>query len=542
MRLLRLLAATLVVLAAAGSAWSGDPSVLKTYKGAYTDKAYLSAKEEILDDLAAVGDPKALPALLWCIDQSRALVAKREKNEAKLRKALQPLEKEYRAKYEKYAAQQVKQGNPMPDKHPRWPVFEKVMKARADLEHAQREIADEQALVTHALASHGKLIASLPEDSQAKIREKWVSGALAHRDWKVRADQWTLVGGVPTTWAMTLLVDGAAAEADPRVLIWILEGLGGRDEATVLPVLETALEDVRWTVRVAALGALEKTPSKQTIEITLALLEREPGRVQDDCARVLRTMTGQEFGPNLAQWKNWWLINSAGWTGPPEPEKETDEKGDDVKPDPEEEWKKAVAESDRKKGTGFFGIDTRSKRIVYVIDVSGSMNEKAGESGDATRADRAKEELRTAVLGLDDGALFNIVFFAGDVRLWKKEMTIADSETRVAAVEFIDKMPVVGGTATYDALEAAFGLGDVGRGKKRGADPSGDSKVDTVILLSDGKPSVGEKTQPDAIRADVLEWFGERRIAVHTVAFGKDADLDFMAGLAKDTGGTHVAK
>ena len=126
--------------------------------------------------------------------------------------------------------------------------------------------------------------------------------------------------------------------------------------------------------------------------------------------------------------------------------------------------------------------------------------------------------------------------------MWRKEMVNASAESRREAVEYIDQVAVIGGTATYDALKAAFDLGDVGKGKKRGAAPDGDAKVDTIILLSDGKPSTGHTTNPDQIRADVRDWNKARRIAVHTVAFGKDADVGFMAGLANDSGGTHVAK
>src|SRR6185503_7867115 len=110
---------------------------------------------------------------------------------------------------------------------------------------------------------------------------------------------------------------------------------------------------------------------------------------------------------------------------------------------------------------------------------------------------------------------------------------------------------IEGGTNTYDALEAAFAFADLGKGKKREADPTGDARVDTIMFLSDGKPTVGRITDPDQIRGAVKNWNKARRIAIHAIAFGVNdalkkggdgADPKFMKGLADDTGGKYVEK
>ena len=89
----------------------------------------------------------------------------------------------------------------------------------------------------------------------------------------------------------------------------------------------------------------------------------------------------------------------------------------------------------------------------------------------------------------------------------------------------------------------------MGKGKKKESDPTGDARVDTIVFLSDGKPTQGKTTDPDAIRTAVREWNKSRRVAVHTVAFGAikkegqdGADPQFMKALADDTGGTAVVK
>jgi len=447
----RLIPALLVlaVLLIAPALAGGD--VLKTYKSRFKPDAFLSEREAVIDELARVGKPKALAALQHCIKVSKKGMDARLDEAEDVRGDYMKALKEYQEKFEKFAAQAVKRGEKRPTKHPSWPIYHEVNKLNADMEYAEKQAADWRALIERAHDKHGELVAGLPAADQTKIRDKWVKGPLADRDWTVRAAQWDLVGRVPTEWAYEMLVGAITTEPDPRVLVRVIDGFVGRESEGTTPVVLALLDDVRWVIRAAAIAVIEKTPSKAGVDAIVERIQVEDGRIIDDCSR-------------------------------------------------------------------------------------------AAVEGKETRAEKAKEELKRSVLGLEDGSTFNIVFFSADVRVWKKEMVIADAETRRAAIEYIDQVAVDGGTATYDALKAAFGLGDVGKGKKRGADPDGDSKVDTIILLSDGLPSVGHTTNPDQIRADVIDWNKARRIAVHTVAFGKDADLKFMMGLATDTGGTHVAK
>jgi len=543
----RALAALLGLVVLAGIALAGA-GVLKTYKKRFSKNSYLSEREEVIEELAGSGEIKALGALLWCMDVTRDRIAERQKAADKLEKKLAPVQKAYREKYEKYAAQQAKQGNPNPKRHPVWPVRVELDKLLAERRTLQRRLNEQQDLLERGLGAHGRLVAGLPEDDQTKVRTKWTEGPLVDKDWGVRAHQWELVGGVPTEWALDLLLRAAVEETDPRVLVEVVDGLGGRDPARVLSTLNGAMADVRWLVRVAAVAALERTPSKDTIDTLLAAMRSEDGRLIDDCARALTTLTGEDYGLSAERWSAWWDVHREAYAGPPEPEPEKEDPEDPVAGgggvDPDTATSDVDAEKDpRDSETGFFGVDTRSRRLVFVIDVSGSMNEKVGEKGKKrTRAQLAKAELERAVLALEDGAMFNMVFYSSDVRVWRKTMIVASSETRLEAVEFIRESPVVGGTATYDALVAAFDLGDVGKGKKRGTDPSGDAAVDTVILLSDGRPTVGTLTETTQIRKAIVELNKARRIQVHTIALGKDADTEFMEGLATDTGGTFAVK
>jgi hypothetical protein len=351
-----------------------------------------------------------------------------------------------------------------------------------------------------------------------------------------------MLGHTSTDWAFDLLAAALAKdgpEPDPRALVVAIDGLSGRDAAKAVPPLASRIDDVRWTIRAAVVAALENTPSKEGIDAIVKRMVKEEGRLKDDCARALKALTGKDLPANPEMWRVWWEQNREKWAGKPPPADES------KAPNPLADNSKP-AEPDRR--TGFFGLTIESKRVVFVIDVSGSMKEKVGGSGPdakSTKAELAKAELKRVVAALEDGTSFDIVFFSSAIRIWKPEMQTADVKTRRDAQDYVDGVEIIGGTNTYDALEAAFAIGDMGKGKKREADPTGDARVDTIVFLSDGKPSVGRTTDPDAIRTAVRGWNKTRRIAVHAIAFGAEkdaADPKFMKGLADDTGGKFVQK
>lgn len=533
----RWIGAGLAVALLAVAAFGG--SILTEYKSRYKKDSFLSEKEDVIRELVATGDVRALAALEWCAARSRKVIEARQKDADKATKEMKPVQERLNKKIREFLLKQKEAGNPTPKRRPVFPEDDKLRPIKARYLNARKEIEQELKLIDALLGSYGELVAQFPQKEQDKIRDKWTR-ALESEDWLARAERYEILGYTPTPWAFKMLQDAGMSEVDPRALVNVLDGLAGKEPKLVLPFFAKRLQDPRWIVRAAAIAALEKTPSKESIDLLVEALAREEGRLQDDCVRALRALTGADIRTDADLWQRYWTANREKWNGPPEPE-EDEEKAPDptagLKEEPEEK-------KEEEKKTGFFGLETKSRRLVYVIDVSGSMLDKAGPKDKRSRADRAKEELTRAVLALEDGALFNILFYSASVRMWKEAMTEASSESRREAVDFVADMTVIGGTATYDALEAAFSLGDVVVKKKRGAepDPSGDSKVDTIILLSDGKPTLGKIVDPDKIREAVRRWNESRRIAIHTVAFGGEADQGFMKGLADESGGTYLDK
>ncbi len=541
--LLAFAAAAAAVLLVVGGASAGG--VLDDYQTRYTKTSLTSDREDVIKKLAATGKVEALKALQYCAGVSKAIIEESRDKTEKLRPKFEAARAKLDAKFRDYAEQQKKLGRPTPTSFPDWPEFHEFLQAQADVEQAEKAVFSELMILSDALDAHGAVVAGLSPEAQAAVRADWTKNRLAVKDWAARAECYQILGHTPTDWAFDMLAAAVATqESDPRALTSAIDGLCGRDPAKAVPVLVGRIDDVRWTVRVAVVAALENTPSKDGIDAIVKRMAKEDGRLLADCCRALKALTGHDAAANPEVWRVWWTANREKWTGKPKP----------VDPDAPVNPFKSIGgdkpkEDDPSKKTGFFGIEIESKRVVFVIDVSGSMNEAMGGSGPEgklSKAVLAKRELKQALAALPDGAMFDLIFFATGVRVWKPEMQKSDAKIRKEAQDYVDAAEVVGGTSTYDALEAAFSLGDVGKGKKREADPTGDARMDTIVLLSDGKPTEGRTTDPDAIRAAVREWNKARRVVVNSIAFGagaKDgADPKFMRGLAEDSGGAYVAK
>lgn len=536
MRLLRPAALLALLAALAVTALAGD--VLAEYQTRFKRGRFPDTKKEVVAELVATAKPDALKALRWCAAAARGWCADDRAEAEKLRGKLAAVEAKLIEKEQQYAEQQRKQGNPNPTTRPRFPEDDEYNKLRSTIDSLDTEAVMETSMAAVALDGCGALVAKLTPEQQKAVRDEWAKTLLASKDWAARSEGYELLGHTPSAWATETLVDAVGtSEADARALVVAVDGLSGRDPKLVTQALLVRIDDVRWLVRVSVVAALEATPSKEGIDALVRRLAKEDGRLKEDCTRALRALTGADIGPLPEAWRMWWEKNREKWNGKPPPVAAK-------APSPFMQDDKKPAEGERKTGT-FFGIEIESKRVVFVIDVSGSMNQPVGGGPEpkATKIALAKRELKRALSDLEDGTIFDVVFFSGAVKVWKPDMQKADAKTRKEAQDFTESTDAVGGTNTYDALEAAFGLGDLGKGKKREADPTGDARVDTIVLLSDGKPSMGRTTDPDAIRGAVREWNRARRIVIHAVAFGVDAkdgaDPKFMEGLAQDTGGSY---
>ena len=251
-------------------------------------------------------------------------------------------------------------------------------------------------------------------------------------------------------------------------------------------------------------------------------MEQEDGRLLDDIADALKKLTGQAFEPQAAPWRVWWEKVKAKWTPPPAPKP-----GETV-----------LGKRDGK-AVYFYGIRSQSRRVVFCIDVSGSMEfplDGRGGSKDA-RIVRAKKELNQALTGLPSDAVFNIVVYSVQVRTWKRRMQPANLKNKAAARKFVEGLEPVGGTNIFDALLTALDVAAGGKKAKKGAPP----QADTIFFLTDGQPTAGRITDANQILEEITRRNGMLGVKIHTVGVSKEQAAGFLLNLAKRNHGQYVA-
>ncbi len=206
-----------------------------------------------------------------------------------------------------------------------------------------------------------------------------------------------------------------------------------------------------------------------------------------------------------------------------------------------------------KKSNEFFGIETSAKNTLYLIDISGSMEgidegsvkdqvmrevgNKAGNkvsnliggkvgsilgkqvTKQATKLGAVKRKLIPAIKGLPDGKKFTIFTFENDVKKQSTEFRIANNMVRTSANIFVENLKAGGGTNTLAGLLEALSL----------------NEVQEIVLMSDGLPN----DSPDSILEEIRK-VNTNKTIIHTIAFGEDADHNFMRSLAQENNGTFI--
>lgn len=270
-----------------------------------------------------------------------------------------------------------------------------------------------------------------------------------------------------------------------------------------------------------AIPPLIERRSKEAIPALIGLLERigfAPSSESYMVRDALIALTGQDF-ENLPDWRKWWGAN-----------KETF----DPKSLDEATGRTGVA---RKMPGGFrqpkfFGVEVRSDRVVFVVDVSGSMAwyddtaEQIGEGPEhrtKERLARLKHHLARTIEELPEWTYFNIIAFSDVNRLFNPKGAVrADSRTKARALEFVQQLRAFGPTHTDDALTKAFE----------------DLNVDTIILLSDGAPVRAQKKTKDLIQ-EIHERVAKLNLLakVKIFALGFEGEPRYPPGMAPPPGG-----
>jgi hypothetical protein len=290
--------------------------------------------------------------------------------------------------------------------------------------------------------------------------------------------------------------------------------------------VQPLLEDPSWSVKDAVLSFMEKYRSVLTIPILidfLAKVEVESDRYRirtlHRIVEVLQSLTGVTSpGANSDGWKKWWADNKSTFILPPE----------------------APMRLGYQTGTAqFFSIPLHSDRILFVLDISGSMQapllQKDPHIPDESKLDRARRELSRTLGDLHPDVRFNIYLFNDSITVFAKDFKPASPLNITAAELFFKDAEAKGGTNLFDALNQALAIKEIGTLNHIGAE----TVCDTIFLLSDGVPSTGLVINPDEI-LDIISTANRRkRIRIHTIYVGAEHS-PFMQEFARRNFGAYV--
>jgi hypothetical protein len=164
------------------------------------------------------------------------------------------------------------------------------------------------------------------------------------------------------------------------------------------------------------------------------------------------------------------------------------------------------------KGVGFFGTRSRADTVVFVVDMSGSMN-------DGRRFDRAVDELIRSLNALEPHQKFFIFFYNASTfpMLGQRNarLTAATPGNRTKVIKWIKTLQPDNDTMPEPALEKAIKL-----------------KPQVIYFLTDGEI-------PLTTRETVARLNHEHKIVVHTIAFVTEEGAEQLKGIAKDNKGKY---
>jgi uncharacterized protein YegL len=329
-------------------------------------------------------------------------------------------------------------------------------------------------------------------------------------------------------------VRGALKDKDPQVREAALKALtllAAKEEET-LRNLATALEEARWTVRVSAARRLADMAVPGAVDLLVARIAKEQGHEARVMGALLEALTGQKFGTEADGWRHWWAENRAAFAS----------------------GKLVLAPGAGSANPGggnagesnYYGIPIVSRRVLFVIDVSGSMLRPGGKDANVTKVDEAKKELLRCLKTFEANSSFGVFSFSDGVRKWKPGIVRAEAAAKEDARKWVEALEANHWTNTYAALEEALRVSAADPRNNMGEDYG--LFADTIFLLTDGSPtnSVGQAVDakgnpewPKVLEA-VRGWNREKRVAIHCIGVGPDINAGFLSALAEENGGTFV--
>ncbi|MDP7035375.1 MAG: HEAT repeat domain-containing protein [Planctomycetota bacterium] len=426
-----------------------------------------------------------------------------------------------------------------------------------------------------------KQLSNFSSDESVEALVKGVQKQVRDRSVRLRLLQ--AVGGLKHPEVESMLLKEADSR-DPLVQAAAIDALGKMGSEKAIPLLAEQFDSKYWQVKVAAIWALARIKKAGSVTALITGLGKEKGRLTEDIEEALYALTGKRFGDNAALWESWWGVNKSKPNSLAGPGVE----GLHKKAQKSKKQAAAGGESgDESEVPTYYGIKIKSKRMVFVIDISSSMlgpltrkpkgpqsvisgggkgsKNEIDWSQIKTKFDLAKAQLIKAIKALKSDQYFNIVYYETNISSWKKGLQRATPGNKAAAIKSIEKLVSTGTTNIHGAFEKAFFIstGAGGKGKNPNDNATIVAKemrggVDTIFFLTDGYPTsgpsikgvesgrrVGNNMAPNAgysalLLEEITRWNKDRRIKINTIGIG-DHDKGLMNQLARRNFGVYVA-
>lgn len=195
-------------------------------------------------------------------------------------------------------------------------------------------------------------------------------------------------------------------------------------------------------------------------------------------------------------------------------------------------------------GAGPFGVSGNGgggkgpRHVVYVLDISGSMDMRVNRWNGERRIDKARDELQTQLESLSPAESFSIVAFSDDVRPFRESLVPAAPKTIRDAEKFLSRLRPDGDTDLEGALVEALAM----------------PGVNVIFVITDGVPNTEDddySTPAEFVAlADRLRLANTARVPIYTIGLlgrnPNDTDQSAEATsllklIAADSGGTFQA-
>ena len=417
--------------------------------------------------------------------------------------------------------------------------------------HYIREIEAAEKAWARGRHSEDTLVKALGSLKEERTVRAMIASWAKHPTWRVRRT----LALTCAHWSSLLADDRIAKDVfnalkrlrldkETGVRLGVVRALGAFRRQEAFDLLKLTIRDGDWRVRAAVVNAVKFVRTNEVVDLLIEQMQREDGRLKDDINNALIKLTGENH--NFADvWARWWA--SVGKRLP------------ELSGDPNRGGGAGADQSQKAKDTAaFYGIPTRSERICFVIDISGSMEKEVEQFKRVvitgrpeteqpvegkTRMEVAKNELKRAIGNLSPGKEFNIIFFNHSVKVWRDTMVKATPAGKSDARKEIDIVVPSGATYTLGGLREAFAMAGV-----IGGDRMKEIGIDTIFVLSDGGPTDNKiedakPMDPDVVLDAVRQWNQDAGIVIHTIAVDtEDVGTYFLKQLAAQNGGVFVER